>query len=117
MSPYQSASKIILSQVSDKLVYFTERRLSTKISDRSTQITIENILFHIIYDYSEHYELHDVDIAVLLIFIRSNYDEKGNCPNVIASMISSVWTVHPEYKMPSYPELLERLSIPQPINN
>lgn len=117
MSYYQSASKIILTQVSDKLVSFTEMRLNTKITDRSTQITVENIMFPILCNYSEHYELHDVDIGVLLIFIRSNYDEKGNCPNVVSSMISSVWTAHPEYKMPSYPELLERLNIPHSINN
>jgi hypothetical protein len=116
-SSYQSASKIILSQVSDKLVRFTEERLLTTITDRSTQITLENILFPIICNYSDHYELNDVDIGVLLLFIRSNYNEKGNCPDMVSSMFSSVWNAHPDYEMPTYTELLERLNIPQSVNN
>lgn len=117
MSSYQSASKVILSQISDKLVRFTEQRLCTTINDRSTQITLENILFPIICNYNEHYELHDVDIGILLMFIRSNYNENGKCSEMISSMFSSVWTAHPNYKMPSYSELLERLDIPQSVNN
>ena len=117
MSSYQSASKVILSQVSDKLVRFTEERLCTTITDRSTQITMENILFPIICNYSDHYELNDVDIGVLLLFIRSNYNEKGNCPDMVSSMFSSVWNAHPDYEMPTYTELLERLNIPQSVNN